>query len=229
MRQKTVVLLSGGQDSTTCLHWAIDQKLEPYTVSFDYGQRHVRELEAAKQIAKNAGVPHTVLSLSVLKEIGDSALIDTTRELKGDGGLPDREMPKGLPTSFVPGRNILLLTAAAAYAVKIGAESVVGGMCQTDYSGYPDCRRETIDALERTLKLGLGKPIRLLTPLMFLTKAETVRMARELPSCWTALGFAITCYLGERPGCGKCPACELRQKGFEEAGCKDPARESAKV
>lgn len=219
---KAIVLLSGGQDSTTCLYWA-KQNHEIVALSFNYGQRHAAELDAAKKIAADAGVKHVNLTLGVLADIGDSALIGHTKEIKSEGGLVDREMPQGLPTSFVPGRNILLLTAAAAYAVKVRAKVIVGGMCQTDYSGYPDCRRDTIDALEKTFALGLGVAVEICTPLMYLTKKETVEMARSLPGCWDALADSITCYEGKHPGCGTCPACELREKGFKEAGHVDPS------
>lgn len=135
-------------------------------------------------------------------------------------------MPEGLPTSFVPGRNALFLTLAGAVAVKLGAKSIVTGTCQTDYSGYPDCRREFIDAQELALTLAMPSssgPIKIHTPMMFMTKAETVSLARSLQGCWDALALSITCYNGQRPGCGTCPACVLREKGFAEAGESDPA------
>jgi len=214
---KAVVLLSGGQDSTTCLFWALDAGYDVHCVSFNYGQRHIIELEAGEKIAKLAGVPRKVLSLDLLAQIGDSALLDPSRQILPDGGH------HGLPTSFVPGRNILMLTAAAAYAVKIGASTVVGGMAQTDYSGYPDCRRETLDALEVALRLGM-EPIKIITPLMFLNKAHTVRLAKSLGvKCWEAMVHTVTCYLGKVPACGECPACLLRKKGFHDAGYSDPA------
>lgn len=223
---KAVVLFSGGQDSTTCLYWARAMYDEVIAVTVNYGQRHASEVEAAREIAKGAGVGHEVYELGVLKQLGDSALVRAGAELTGSGGLPDREAPGGLPSSFVPGRNVLLLTVAAAVAVKVGAKVVVSGVCQTDYSGYPDCRREFVDALERALTLGLPSgvgPLRIETPLMWQTKAETVRLARRLPGAWEALARTVTCYNGKRPGCGRCPSCELRRAGFAEAGESDPA------
>lgn len=224
---KAVALLSGGQDSTTCLYWAKQNFDEVHAVSVFYGQRHRAELEAATKIAELAGVRHDVLELPVLGKLGDSALVDEKKDLTWEGGRPDAAMPQGLPSSFVPGRNILFLTLAAAVAIKDGAHDIVTGVCQADYSGYPDCRRTFVDALEKALEQGLPSschPVRALTPLMWLTKAETVKLAKRLPGCWDALAHSITCYLGQRPGCGECPACKLRAVGFNEAGEQDPSR-----
>jgi 7-cyano-7-deazaguanine synthase len=221
-----LVVLSGGQDSTTCLYWAKREFSVLAAVSFFYGQRHASELEAAKEIARKAGVLHWNFNLPILGELGDSALVNTEKELLGSGGRPDVAMPDGLPTSFVPGRNALFLVSAAALAVKLGFKNIVTGVCQTDYSGYPDCRREFIDALEKAVTLAMptsSGPIQVHTPMMTLTKAETVKLARELPDCWDALALSVTCYHGKRPGCGTCPACDLRAKGFAEAGELDPA------
>lgn len=222
---RAVALLSGGQDSTTSLFWAKQHFDEVHAVSVNYGQRHVAELEAAREIAELAQVPHRVFDLGLLGQLGDSALVDPSQPLTWSGGREDAEMPQGLPSSFVPGRNVLLLSTAAAYAVKLGAKDIVAGMCQTDYSGYPDCRREFMDSLEVTLTLAMPSsagPIRIITPVMWLTKAETVLLASRL-GCFGALALSITCYHGKRPGCGKCPACALRAKGFKEAGFPDPA------
>lgn len=222
---KAVVLFSGGQDSTTCLYFAKLLHDSVIAVSVAYGQRHKAELDAAAKIAALAGVEHRVLDLPVLGQLSDSALVSDA-PLTASGGVPDREMPQGLPTSFVPGRNALLLTLAAAVAVKVGARDIYSGVCQTDYSGYPDCRREFVDALERSLTLAMPSssgPLRIVTPLMHMTKAETVKLARRVPGCWEALALTLTCYNGARPGCGACPACELRAKGFAEAGEADPA------
>lgn len=225
---KAIVLLSGGQDSTTCLYWALARFSDVRAVSIFYGQRHERELDAAEKIAHGAGVPHCVLAAPVLSHIGDSALVDPARAIAGSGGHADREMPQGLPTSFVPGRNLLFLTLATAIAVREGASDIVTGVCQTDYSGYPDCRRDFIDSLEKTLGLAMPSsagPFHIHTPLMNLTKAETVKLAKQLgDKAWAALSQSVTCYEGQHPGCGKCPACELRAKGFAEAGEIDPAR-----
>jgi 7-cyano-7-deazaguanine synthase len=214
--KRAVVLFSGGQDSTTCLYWALNQGYASvHAVGFDYGQRHRIELEQARIIADRAGVSYAVLPLPTLAAIGDSALVGP-----GDVGQTDRA---GLPSSFVPGRNLIFLTVAAAYAYKLGATVLVGGMCETDYSGYPDCRRATLDALQQAIELGMEYPIEIVTPLMYLSKKETVELAYSLPGCWEALAESHTCYEGVRPGCGRCPACILRAKGFAEAGRSDPA------
>lgn len=223
---KAVALLSGGQDSTTCLYWAKQNFDEVVALSVFYGQRHKAELEAAAQIASRAGARHQIIETPFLGALGGSALVDASKPLTWEGGIPDAQMPQGLPSSFVPGRNALMLTIASAVAVKEGAKDIVTGVCQTDYSGYPDCRREFIDSLEKTLTLAMPSstgPIRVHTPLMYITKAETVRLARRLPGCWDSLALSITCYEGKRPGCGECPACALRVKGFAEAGERDPA------
>jgi 7-cyano-7-deazaguanine synthase len=224
---KAIALFSGGQDSTTCLFLARAMYDEVLAVSILYGQRHRAELQAAAHIASIAGVRHMVLEAPVLGKLGDSALVDDSLTLTADGGYGDAEAPGGLPSSFVPGRNALFLTLAAAVAVKEGAKDIVTGVCQTDFSGYPDCRREFIDALEQSLTLAMPSecgPIRIHTPLMYLTKAETVTMAQRLgDDCWDALGYSITCYNGKRPGCGECAACELRIKGFAEANLIDPS------
>jgi len=226
MKKSVLVVLSGGQDSTTCLHWALSRFEEVHAVTFDYGQRHRLEVEAAKEIGKKAGVKsHTLLPLDVLKAIGDSALIEGSQTpLQGEGGRADTAMPQGLPTSFVPGRNLLFLSAAGALAVKLGCETLVTGVCQTDYSGYPDCREEFIKALEVALCLAMpsSSPIRIETPLMHLSKKESVELAVSLEGCLESLALSVTCYNGLRPGCGTCPACVLRAKGFEEAGIPDP-------
>lgn len=223
---RAIVLLSGGQDSATCLFWARTVYDEVEAISFRYGQRHAAELEAGARIADLAGVKRTVFDLGVLSQLGDSALVNAGEAIKVAGGRGDAQVAGGLPTSFVPGRNLLMLSVAGAYAVKVGARDVVAGVCQADYSGYPDCRRAFVDSLEATLALAMPSesgPFRIVTPLMHLTKAETVRLARRLGAdCWRALGHTITCYEGRRPGCGECPACAVRARGFEEAGEIDP-------
>ncbi|GBC92189.1 7-cyano-7-deazaguanine synthase [bacterium HR15] len=219
-----VVLLSGGQDSTTCLYWAKKRFDRLYALTFDYGQRHRIELDAAHTIARMAGVAeHRILRMSELEELGGSALLSDApiQETSGRGNLPN---------TFVPGRNLLFLTLAAAWAYQLECHDLVGGMCQTDYSGYPDCRRATIDALEEAIRLGMEWEIRIHTPLMFLTKAQSVKLAAEV-GAMDALAYSHTCYEGRFPPCGICPACRLRAKGFEEAGVEDPllirAREMA--
>lgn len=222
---RAVVLHSGGQDSTTCLFWARERFSEVHSVSVDYGQRHRVELEAATKIGKMAGVAsHSVLALPALAQLSDSDLVRSGTEIQASGGRPDHAMPEGLPSSFVPGRNILFLSLAAALAAKVGARYVVTGVCQTDYSGYPDCREEFVLAMAKAINLGFPSSceVELLTPLMFLNKRQTVELATTLEGCMDALALSVTCYNGQVPGCGECPACLLRAKGFEEAGVIDP-------
>lgn len=209
-----LVLLSGGQDSTTCLAWALTRFNHVETISFDYGQRHKIELHAAAKIAKKLGLQHKILKINIFKELGKNALTHD---------IPIKVDPTGkkLPTTFVPGRNIIFLTAATAYAYQKNIHHLVTGVCQTDYSGYPDCRNQTIKALEKTLAYGMEYDLTIHTPLMFLTKAETVLQMKEL-GCFDLLKESHTCYEGKKPACGRCPACELRIKGFQEAGIMDP-------
>ena len=213
---KALVVLSGGQDSTICLFWAKQKYDQARAVFFNYGQRHLKaEFEAAAKIAKMAEVPLDILPLSLLPAIGNSALL---RQGKID---EKHKSNSSLPASFVPGRNLLFLTAAASLAYKEGINHIITGVCQTDYSGYPDCRRETIDALEKAISLGMDSDFWIRTPLMRLTKAKEVEMA-EAVGAMEALAFSHTCYEGQFPPCGKCPACILRANGFEEAGIEDP-------
>jgi 7-cyano-7-deazaguanine synthase len=219
------VLFSGGQDSTTCLAWALERFGRVETLGFDYGQRHAIELACRSDLfdgirslradwAAKLGESHT-LEIPTLAAISDTAL---TRDVAISMGQD------GLPNTFVPGRNLVFLTFAAALAYRRGISHIVGGMCETDYSGYPDCRDETIKALQAALNLGMNKSFDLHTPLMWLDKASTWKLAEELGG--TALVDLIreqshTCYLGERGechawgyGCGECPACALRAKGW---------------
>lgn len=215
-----LVVFSGGQDSTTCLYWAKERFQELYAVTFDYGQRHRIELESAAAIAALAGVPLTVLPIPTLAILGSGSLFGTTQVTGaiGDDGLPD---------SFVPGRNLIFLTFAAALAYKLGAAHLVTGVCETDFSGYPDCRRNTMDALAASLNFGMEANFVIDTPLMHLTKAETVKLAAAC-GAMSALALSHTCYNGVFPPCGSCPACELRARGFAEAGVADPLVERAK-
>lgn len=229
--RKALVLLSGGQDSTTALFWARTMFDEVLAVSVFYGQRHAAELAAAARIAHDAGVAHMELEAPALGRIGGSALVDASKTISSSGGMRDVHAPNGLPTSYVPGRNLLFLTLAGTLAVVRDTQDIVTGVCQTDYSGYPDCRREFIDSMEATLTLAMPSgsgPLRIHTPLMFMTKAETVKLARRLPGCWEALAHSVTCYHGVAGGCAvaapwSCPACTLRARGFAEAGETDPA------
>ena len=225
--QSALVLFSGGQDSATCLAWALQRYERVETVGFDYGQRHRVEMQARLDVregmarvlpqwADRLGPDH-VVDLTGYGRIAESALTED-RAIEMDA--------RGLPTTFVPGRNLVFLTVAAALADRRGLEVLVGGMCETDYSGYPDCRRDTLDAMAKALSLGLDQPVAIETPLMALTKAETWALAQELGG--EALVELIveashTCYLGARErrhawgyGCGDCPACELRARGYAE-------------
>jgi 7-cyano-7-deazaguanine synthase len=227
MTSSALVLFSGGQDSTTCLAWALARFSRVETVGFDYGQRHAAELLARPHIlarlkadfpgwAARLGEDH-LLPLDLLKAIGGSALTD---DMKIEMGA------EGLPTSFVPGRNILFLTAAAALGYRRGIADLVGGMCETDFSGYPDCRNETIQTTARALSLGLDRRVTVHTPLMWIDKAATWRMAEELGGgtlLQIILEETVTCYEGDRAhrhdwgyGCGRCPACDLRAAGYQK-------------
>jgi len=216
MASKVVVVLSGGQDSTTCLYWALDRfgNDNVLALTFDYGQRHRIELECATSVAQHAGVAHTTLPIDTFSALGGNALTDA--------GIAVDEAPgNALPTTFVPGRNLIFLTFAAAFAWQRDIVDLVTGVAQTDYSGYPDCRRDTLDELEKTLRLGMEREFTIHTPLMNLSKKETVEMARDLGAL-DAMALTHTCYNGFRPPCGECPACRLRAKGFLEAGIADP-------
>lgn len=223
--RQALVLFSGGQDSTTCLAWALDRFSHVETVGFDYGQRHRIELDCRGRVRERLarqfpawsarlGADH-LLPIEVLGRISDTALTrDAEIALQADG----------LPNTFVPGRNLLFLTLAAALAYRRGITVLVGGMCETDYSGYPDCRDSTMKAMQLALTLGTDRPFDVETPLMWLDKAATWELAQRLGG--DALVDVVredthTCYRGERGqlhpwghGCGTCPACELRAKGY---------------
>jgi 7-cyano-7-deazaguanine synthase len=212
-----LVLLSGGQDSTTCLFWAKKHFKEVRCLNVDYGQRHQVELDAAFTIAGMADVKYRRFRTDIIKNIGDSALVDDKLNVKmahrGDDNLP---------ASFVPGRNIMLLTIAAMYAYKHDIVDIVIGVCQTDYSGYPDCRESFITKYELALSKGVDRRMNIHTPLMFLSKKQTVEMAAGMMGCMEALAFSHTCYEGKVPPCGDCPSCKIRLQGFEDAGIMDP-------
>ncbi len=222
---KALVLFSGGQDSTVCLAWALQKFDAVETAGFDYGQRHAAELTARPrilaqlrsgfpQMAKKLGADH-LLPIDTLKAIGGSALTDQVAIAMGANGLP---------TSFVPGRNILFLTLAAALGYRRGIADLVGGMCETDFSGYPDCRNDTVQSTAKALSLGLAQEIRIHTPLMWIDKAQTWQLARALGGeslVALIVEETVTCYQGDHTnrhdwgyGCGQCPACELRAAGY---------------
>ena len=210
-----VVLFSGGQDSTTCLAWALSRFSRVATVTVDYGQRHRIELVAAAAIARCAGVEHAVIPCDSFRALGGNALT-------GDEAVRDEPGSAGhLPNTFVPGRNLILITLAAAFAYQRGITDLVTGVCQTDYSGYPDCRADTMTALQESLRRGMESPFTIHTPLMHMTKAETVFLLRDLGRL-DLLALSHTCYNGSVPPCGTCPACRLRAKGFAAAGMEDP-------
>ncbi len=213
-----MVVLSGGQDSTTCLYWAIkkfgNDAVE--TVTFDYGQRHRIELDCASTISARAGVKNTRLPIDTFSFLGGTSLTDKDVEVESSLNPVTQ-----LPNSFVPGRNIIFLTFSAALAYQRGIKHLVTGVSQTDYSGYPDCREETIKSVEKAINLGMEFDVQIHTPLMHLSKAETVELAKDVGAL-EAMADTHTCYNGQRPPCGECPACVIRAKGFEEAGIPDP-------
>lgn len=214
--RKAVVVFSGGQDSTTCLYWAIRRfgREGVLSLTFNYQQRHAIEIECAARIASFAGIENVVLPVDTFGAIGGNSLTDTAVDIGNN--LKDE-----LPNTFVPGRNLIFLTFAAAFAMQRAIPHVVTGVAQTDYSGYPDCREETIRSLEATLRLGMEYPIEIHTPLMHLSKKQTIELASDL-GAMDAMAMTMTCYNGEQPPCGRCPACRLRAKGFAEAGIADP-------
>ena len=210
-KEKAVVVFSGGQDSTTCLFWAMEQFEEVEAVTFDYDQRHRLEIECAQNIATELGVKHHILDMTLLNQLAPNALTRSDIEVK-DG--EDGE----LPSTFVPGRNLLFLSFAGVLARQIGAKHIVTGVCETDFSGYPDCRDIFIKSLNVTLNLSMDDSFVIDTPLMWLNKA------RNMGACGSSLGAfdfvrekTLTCYNGIiADGCGECPACKLRKKGLDD-------------
>lgn len=212
-----LVVFSGGQDSTTCLYWALNKFKSVSAVTFDYGQRHSGEIDAARAIAGDLGVPHYVLDLTLLNQLAPSSLTREDIEVQGaeDAAL---ELAQGqLPNTFVPGRNMLFLGFAGILARQLGARHVVTGVCETDYSGYPDCRAEFIKSMNETLNLAMEANLIIHTPLMHLTKSETWALADELGVLEKIRHETLTCYNGIiGDGCGDCPACFLRKRGLDE-------------
>lgn len=216
-----VVVLSGGQDSMTCLAIALSRHHDVYTVSFDYGQRHRVELEQAALIAERAGVPHRIVDVRSFGELVTSALTATSDvdDESVNGHHPNKP---ALPASFVPNRNALFLVIAHAIAQEVGAGYIYTGVCQTDYSGYPDCRQAFVSMLEDALNIGYETNISLITPMMNVTKAETFAIADRLGVLQDVIELSHTCYNGDRTlhewgaGCGHCPACQLRERGYTE-------------
>jgi len=221
-----VVIFSGGQDSTTCLYWALERfpKEKILALSFDYGQRHAIELACGQQIAEAVGVEREVIQLGNVFE-GTSPLVNSAEAVpvyENYHHLPKEREPE--PT-FVLGRNALFLSIAANRAASRGYHYVVIGVSQADFGGYPDCRDMFLRQMQKALNLGLGdtvEAIDIVAPLLKLTKAQTVRVAQDLPGCMAGLAFSHTCYQGVFPPCGQCHACLIRARGFSEAGVKDP-------
>lgn len=221
-----LVLFSAGQDSATCLAWALSRYENVETIGFFYGQRHAIELDQRGPVRQRIA--------KAKAEWGGRLGADLVVDISGYGALAESALTSsrriemeanGLPSTFVPGRNLVFLTIAAAHAYRLGVGALVGGMCETDYSGYPDCRRETIDAMQSALTLGLDAPMKVETPLMRLSKAETWALAHQLGGdalVNVILEDSHTCYEGDRThrhawgyGCGQCPACDLRAKGWQ--------------
>jgi 7-cyano-7-deazaguanine synthase len=224
-RKRALVLFSGGQDSTACLAWALTRYAHVETIGFDYNQRHAVELECRLHVrsaimkkfpswARRLGDDH-LLDMALLGQISDTALTDT-RAIEMNA--------QGLPNTFVPGRNLLFFMFAATVAYRRGLDVLIGGMCETDFSGYPDCRDNTLKSLQVAISLGIDSPMTIETPLMWLDKAQTWALAEQLGG-ETLIALTVehthSCYLGDRThrhawgyGCGVCPACDLRRKGY---------------
>lgn len=225
MSDAALVLFSAGQDSATCLAWALDRYSRVETIGFFYGQRHAVELDQRTTLRERIAEVRSAWA----ERLGGDVVVD----ISGYGALAESALTSdraiemaqsGLPNTFVPGRNLVFFTVAAAQAHRRGIDLLVGGMCETDFSGYPDCRRDTIDAMEKALALGLDRPIELATPLMHLSKAATWALAHQLGGeelVAAIVEHSHTCYEGDRThrhdwgyGCGTCPACDLRAKGW---------------
>ncbi|QLH62905.1 7-cyano-7-deazaguanine synthase QueC [Serratia symbiotica] len=209
-KKKAVVVYSGGQDSTTCLIHARHFYDDIHCITFDYGQRHRAEIDVARELALKLGATaHKVLDVGLLNELAISSL---TRD-----NIPiPTQTEEGIPNTFVPGRNILFLTLAAIYAYQVQADVVITGVCETDFSGYPDCRDEFVKALNHAIVLGMAKDVRFETPLMWLNKAETWALADHWQQLSLIRDETLTCYNGIKgAGCGECAACHLRRKGLE--------------
>ena len=222
--QAALVVFSGGQDSTTCLYWAKKHFKEVYALSFVYGQKHVKEVELAREIARKAEVHFDVMDVSFIGRLGSNSLTDTSIHM-------DEEKPDGsFPNTFVPGRNLFFLSIAAVYARERGIAHMVTGVSQTDFSGYPDCRDSFIKSLNVTLNLAMDEQFVIHTPLMWIDKAQTWALANELGVLDIVRRDTLTCYNGvQGDGCGHCPACKLRREGLEKyLASKEKTLESLK-
>ncbi len=224
MEQEICVIgFSGGQDSTTLAVWAKKRFKKVCLVGFDYAQKHSVELECAQKIASLLQLPYEIIPLGFLENITHSALFKNSNDLMGHSHAQNKD----LPNSFVPNRNAIFITLLHSYAQKIGASNIALGVSQADFSGYPDCKEDFIKSIEHALNLGSNTAIKILTPLMFLNKAQEFQMAKDLGALDLIIKETHTCYQGERKilhaygyGCDKCPACQLRKKGFEEFQAK---------
>ncbi|MDQ2086078.1 7-cyano-7-deazaguanine synthase QueC [Herbivorax sp. ANBcel31] len=220
---RAVVLLSGGLDSTTCLSVAIKEGYEAYPLSFDYGQKHHKEILSAKNVVEYYSIkPHKIIKTG---NVGGSALTDQDIEVPDYQGLPN------IPVTYVPARNIIFLSYAVGYAEAVGAEAIYIGVNAVDYSGYPDCRPEFIEAFRNVIKVGTkggvnGKPIKILTPIIELSKAEIIKLACENNA---PIHLTTSCYKGGEKACGVCDSCSLRLRGFKEAGIVDTVEYAKKV
>lgn len=222
--QAALVVFSGGQDSTTCLYWAKKHFKEVYALSFVYGQKHVKEVELAREIARKAEVHFDVMDVSFIGRLGSNSLTDNSIHM-------DEEKPDGsFPNTFVPGRNLFFLSIAAVYARERGIAHMVTGVSQTDFSGYPDCRDSFIKSLNVTLNLAMDEQFVIHTPLMWIDKAQTWALADELGVLDIVRRDTLTCYNGvQGDGCGHCPACKLRREGLEKyLASKEKTLESLK-
>ena len=221
-REKALVVFSGGQDSATCLYWALKRFREVHTITFAYGQKHSLEVAAAKKIAGMAGVDFHLVDIGQIASIGKNSLTDR-------GMVMDQEKPEhSVPNTFVPGRNLFFLSIAAVYAREKGIFDLVTGVSQTDFSGYPDCRDSFIRSLNVSLNLAMDEQFVIHTPLMWLDKAQTWALADSLGVFDIVRNETLTCYNGiPGDGCGHCPACRLRNAGLHKyLGDRDMALES---
>lgn len=214
---KAIVIFSGGQDSTTTLGWSMNRYDSVECISFNYGQKHSIELQQAKLICEKYKLNHVVVDISFLNTLVDSALTSNGNVNSQHSRL------KHLPASFVPNRNALFIILAHAYAQKVGAEALVTGVCETDFSGYPDCRQVFIDSIQHSLHLASDVRLPIITPLMYMNKAQTFELAQKENILDDVVMLSHTCYNGDREhlhewgyGCGECPACVLRAKGWSE-------------
>ena len=206
---KALVVFSGGQDSTTCMFYAKENFKEVELVTFQYGQRHDLEIEVAENIAKEQGLKHHILDMSLLSQLSTNALTDHNMEIENN--------EDGIPNTFVPARNLLFLSFAGALAYQIGAKHIITGVCETDFSGYPDCRDSFIKSMNLSLNLSMDKDFVIHTPLMWLNKQETWALSDELGALDYVRERTLTCYNGViADGCGECPACILRNQGLSQ-------------